>query len=58
MIIPFLPAEPGNCPRCDARRQYNVDGAIIHARAGTVDCPPAPIAEPDGLLAILRALAG
>lgn len=50
--------EPGNCPRCGARRQYNTSYDIVHARAGTVECPSAPIAEPNGLLAILRALAG
>jgi hypothetical protein len=37
--------EPGDCPKCGARRQYNVDNEIVHARAGTYDCPTVPVRE-------------
>lgn len=36
--------EPAPCPKCKARRQYNVDGQIVHARIGQLECP-APLID-------------
>jgi hypothetical protein len=30
----------GPCPKCGARRQYNVDSEIVHAALGNVECDP------------------
>ena len=50
--------EPGPCPECKARRQWNVDGQIVHARAGSIECPPAPFSEApvEALLGVLTEL--
>ncbi len=45
--------EPEDCATCGARRQWNVDGEIVHARAGTYECPATPLSDtPLGLLFI------
>jgi hypothetical protein len=33
------------CEECGARVQENMDGEIVHARAGTIECPPVPFSE-------------
>jgi hypothetical protein len=43
--MPEMFDEPDNCPKCGARRQWNVDNEIVHARAGTYDCPTVPVPE-------------
>jgi hypothetical protein len=47
------------CPKCGARRQVNLDDVIIHARAGSVECPPVPFSEEpvQALLGVIRAAA-
>lgn len=47
--------DPECCPRCGARRQYNVFCEVIHARAGSVECPPEPFSE-DPVMALIQAL--
>lgn len=47
--------EPTRCPSCGARRQYNTDYDVIHARAGTVYCPPQEFSE-DPVTAAIQAL--
>lgn len=37
--------QPLRCLSCDARLQENVDGDMVHARAGTLGCPPIPVPE-------------
>jgi hypothetical protein len=33
------------CEECGARVQENMDGDVVHARAGTIECPPIPFSE-------------
>jgi len=48
--------EPGTCSKCGARTQLNTDNEVVHARAGTIECPSEPLSEApvQALLNVLR----
>lgn len=44
-VVIMREPKPGPCAKCGARTQLHVDGATVHARAGTVECPAQPLSE-------------